>query len=119
LVKNVNRYPVKGEVLRVKAIEELSGGGFDTYLVGVESTVDVILVVHYGGGVSLTVIDFTSSHGIYAGAFRNVCELRDRVKHDDKYYYFNVLTPSEVYIRKDQLEDVLRKIDKHFFDCST
>jgi len=114
----MNKHPEKGDILRVKVVEELSEAGFDTYIIRVESTVDIIAVSHYGGGIALTVLDITAGYGVYSRAFRNICELRRIVKHDDRYYYFPLLTPGEVWVRKDQLEEVLKKINKHFFECT-
>ena len=107
--------PPKGTVLGLNQIKELSDRGYDTYLVKVESTIDIIIIKHYGDGIGIIVIDPTTGDGIYTGCFRNIKELRSRVRHDDEYYYFTLMTPYEIRVRKNQLEEILRKIDDYFF----
>ncbi len=111
------RIPEKGTVLSIIKVKELSERGYDTYLIKVESTIEIILVYHYGGGIGVVVIDYTSGDGLYAGAFRNICEMKMNVPHDNRHYYFTLLTPYEIRVNKQQLEDAIRKIAPHFFRC--
>jgi len=101
----------KGTIKRIRKVKELSGAGYNTYLITVESTIDLVLIQHYGGGYGLCVIDYTDGDGIGCFAFRSLDELMRMVYWDGKYYYFKIMSGRDVRVNREQFNKVIELLE--------
>ena len=108
---------VKGEIIGSEVIGGREGC-YTVYDITVESTINVILVDHKGDGIGMIVIDWTDGYGIGAFTFKDICELRRRIKRMGEDYLFPIRSGRNVKINAKQLEELLRQVQDRFFICN-
>ena len=97
----------KGDISRIVKLDT-SSYGFNMYLLEVASTINIIVIENYGGGLVFVVLDSTGANGVGAFTFmyEDECRLREKIRHDTRFYYFDIPSGT-IYVRKQQFDRFL------------